>query len=456
MIFLKRFDTIMQTEEVMKAVLTIILYKMITFLYHIFNRNDKKYQEKFSDKFYEKIKDEIIYPIDSFCILNSYNNEEFREPFMSMLKNINKKVIWNKNITCSKKEFSALILNNLKFFSRKLNGDVLLFETSDYNIIKDYLKPAFSHLVINDIGREMSITNGNADNFMNIILETIKNCNIKLILNIDNPLINKIKYACGNEITTYGIAQTKYDSNTPLTPSDFNYCPSCQSKLEFSSYHLPHLGVYKCPMCSFDRGTPNFLVDEVDFDKKQLKINNNIVNFFSSNFFEIYNLTLNYILASKMGILNTNVDCLNRRKENINEFIIASRKIKILKIQPDCPSTILHSLLTIPNDKKEKNLVIGFDEFSMKHKLNDISSLYNTDFSSLNEKTDKIYCIGKCKYDIATRLEFDHIDSKKIIMIKDLKDLNYKLFNESKGDIYLLVDINIIENIINILKEKDS
>ena len=52
---------------------------------------------------------------------------------------------------------------------------------------------------------------------------------------------------------------------------------------------------------------------------------------------------------------------------------------------------------------------------------------------------DKIFIIGRFRYDVLTRLSYTNIDKDKIILIDNLDNLIDKIKNESTGTIYTMV-----------------
>ena len=100
----------------------------------------------------------------------------------------------------------------------------------------------------------------------------------------------------------------------------------------------------------------------------------------------------------------------------------------------------LQSLNYIKEQNGLKTVILGFDNVSRRYKENDLSWLYDVDFSALNDKSiNRIYVIGRFRLDVRTRLMYDNIDDSKIVLIDNLNNLIDILKEDSLGDIYTMV-----------------
>ena len=110
------------------------------------------------------------------------------------------------------------------------------------------------------------------------------------------------------------------------------------------------------------------------------------------------------------------------------------------------------SLKYITNTKGKKSVILGFDNVSRRYKFNDLSWLYDVEFELLNDKNiDKIFIIGRFKYDLINRLKLANIDPKKLILVTELTDLK-TLLNDVKSPIYTMVCFDMTYNIMQVLK----
>ena len=91
------------------------------------------------------------------------------------------------------------------------------------------------------------------------------------------------------------------------------------------------------------------------------------------------------------------------------------------------------------NSDKEKTIVIGWEEISRRYLWDELSWLYDIDFEILDQDNiDKIFCIGRFRYDVYARLVLAGIKEDKLIMVDNIGDIT-KLLKVSKGKIFTMV-----------------
>jgi hypothetical protein len=81
--------------------------------------------------------------------------------------------------------------------------------------------------------------------------------------------------------------------------------------------------------------------------------------------------------------------------------------------------------------------------------------MYDIDFNKLNKKDiDKIYCIGRFRYDIAVCLKYNNVPDNKVVIVDDYKRvLPNKVYNHSKGNIYVVVFLDMMAPVKKALSE---
>ena len=81
--------------------------------------------------------------------------------------------------------------------------------------------------------------------------------------------------------------------------------------------------------------------------------------------------------------------------------------------------------------------------------------MYDIDFEKLNKKDiDKIYCIGRFRYDVALCLKYKGVPDTKIVIVDDYKRvLSNKVFIHSKGNIYTVIFLDMMASVRKALSE---
>ena len=133
-----------------------------------------------------------------------------------------------------------------------------------------------------------------------------------------------------------------------------------------------------------------------------------------------------------------------------------NREITMLESKNENNLSYYQSIKFITNQKGKKTIILGFDNVSRRYQYNDLSWLWDVDFELLNDKTiDKIFIIGRFRYDVLTRLEFAGIDTKKLVLVDELSEVIKKVKSESLGDIYTMVCFDMTAILLNLIKEEN-
>ena len=173
--------------------------------------------------------------------------------------------------------------------------------------------------------------------------------------------------------------------------------------------------------------------------------------------FSAYAFTAAYSLLKELGLTDTQIiNSFNTYSSKLEEFpYLGKRRIEMLDSKHENNLSYESSLSYIKEMPGDKTVIIGFDNVSRRYNFNDLSWLYDINFSVLNDKSiDKIYIIGKFKYDVYSCLIHNKVNKKKIILVDDYKNnLLKKIKNNSKGNIYSMVFVDTMEPILKSLKE---
>ncbi len=442
----------------MKTTMLIIYNRLITFICKLFKREGSVFPGSLVRKHDKNILKKIKYPKYVIGITGSSGKGSTTSLVAHILENSGLKVVWNKSGSNLINAATTLILNNSNPITKKINADVLLMELDESYIKEIFDKNTLTHLLITNITRDQPARNGHPEIILNKIINSFGD-NTHVIINADDPFLNRLKYIHHGLITTYGVGKTKYDTINPLNDSvDAAYCPICNEKLKYSYYHTGHIGKYKCTNCDFGREKVNFEARDVDLKKQFFTINDSIYHINKDVFFAVYYTLASFTLCKTIGI-NENII-----KKYLNDFPLPSKRMKEMYID-DRPVFMLESknennlsyyesLHYINEQKNKKTIILGFDNVSRRYNKNDLSWLYDVKFELLNDKNiDKIFIIGRFRYDVLTRLNYANIDKEKLVLIDNIDTLIPKIKNESVGNIYTMVCFDMTEIIKNKILE---
>lgn len=442
----------------MKTTILIIYNRLITIICKIFKRNGSVFPGSLVKKHDKNILKKIKYPKYVIGITGSSGKGSTTSLVAHILKNSGYKVVWNNSGSNLINAATTLILNNTNPITKKINGDVLLMELDESYISQIFDKNTLTHILITNITRDQPARNGHPELILKKIANSIGD-NTHVIINADDPFLNRFKYLHHGLLTTYGVGKTKYDTLEPINKSvDAAYCPLCNKKLNYDFYHTGHIGKYKCPNCDFGREKVNFEANDVDLKKQFITINNSIYHINKDVFFAVYYTLAAYTLCKTIGISEDNLKIfLNEQpmiSKRMKSLTIDNRLIHMIESKNENNLSYYEALHYIKEQKHKKTIILGFDNVSRRYNLNDLSWLYDVQFELLDDKNiDKIFIIGRFRYDVLTRLKYANINDDKLILIDNLDTLLEKVKNESSGDIYTMVCFDMTEILKKLILE---
>lgn len=443
----------------MKYFFAIILNKCLSLgcyiLKPIFKKDGSVTPGYYASKLNKDILDDLKYPKYVIGVTGSSGKGSTTSMIAHILSKSGYKVVWNKNGSNLYNAAITLILNHTNPFTKKVNADVLLMELDESFISKIFKKQKLTHLVVTNVTRDQPARNGSPDIIFDKIASSIDD-STHLVINADDPIVSRLKLTHKN-ITTYGIDKTKYDLKKPISNNvDAAYCPKCDTKLKYSFYHYGHIGSYSCPKCDFSSRPVDYLATDIDLDKNFMLINDTLVHLNRNVFFCCYYTLAAYALCKTIDVKDEDII------RELNEDIIPSKRMKTYKLgkreiemvesKNENALSYLQTINYIRESDDLKTIIIGFDNVSRRYSYNDLSWLYDVDFELLNiDSIDKIFCIGRFKYDVYSRLIYAGIDKKKLVLVEDIDNLLYDVEKNSKGKIITMVCFDMTAKIKDML-----
>ena len=187
--------------------------------------------------------------------------------------------------------------------------------------------------------------------------------------------------------------------------------------------------------------------------------NDDILKLNKAVFFAAYYTLAAYTAASVIGIEHKYIiDAINNHmisSKRGKAYELDGRRIEMLESKNENALSYLQSLTYIRNQEGKKTIIMGFQNVSRRYSFNDLSWLWDVEFELLNDESiDKIFCIGRFNYDVATRLYYANIDMDKIVLVDDISKLLNMVSENSTGNIYSMVCFDMTEIITNMLKER--
>ena len=446
----------------MRIFIFVLISKLVTFVCKLFRKNGSVYPgfivyDVFRQK---KILEHVKYPKYVIAVTGSSGKGSTTQIINHILTQNGYDVCYNKNGSNGVLAATTLILNNCTL-SGKFKHDVLLLECDERHLKLIFGKNKMTHLIITNVTRDQPARNGHPDIVFADIVKAIGK-DTKLILNADDPLVNTLSINTKNPVCTFGVGKTD-DSylKSNINSIDYAYCPICNKKLNYEFYHYGHIGNYSCPGKDFSRGNVDYEATDIDFNKNNIKINGDDIYLNKGVLYAVYYTVAAYALVSELGIDKSSIlDSLNVNKPESKRgkvLNIDNRNITMLETKNENNLSYYQSIRFIKNQIGKKTIILGFDNVSRRYRFNDLSWLWDVDFELLDDKNiDKIFVIGRFRYDVLNRLEFTNIPKDKIVLVDEIDSL-IKLVKESSiGDIYTMVCFDMTAKIKSLIEEDEN
>ena len=376
------------------------------------------------------------------------------------LRSLNYKVTHNKSGSNLTTGILTTILEDTSL-TGKVKTDAVIVECDERyaKFVFPAIKP--NYVVVTNITRDQPPRQGNFDIVFNEIKKAITN-DMTLVLNSDDPYMQKFA-TCFDNIIYYSVLKNKYSTKESLFENlNLVYCPRCNTKLDYKYFHFENIGNYECKNCGLKHPDSKFEVSDINYEENEIIINGNKVSIPFPMLFAIYNTLAAYSVLSLIGINEEKVSELinNNTKPNIkqyNKIDLGDRFVYVINNKNENSTTFNQSLLLLNRDSKPKTVVIGWKEISRRYKYNDLSWLYDIDFEILNNhKIEKVICVGKERYDIASRIKIAGLDNSKIECFQNLEDATKYLKTSTNENIYAILNFDYVEPFTNLIKEENN
>lgn len=440
----------------MKLTFLIILNKLITFGARLLGRNASVLPGSFVVKFDLDVLNKVKWPKYVIGVTGSSGKGSTCKLINHILTTAGYNVAFNKDGSNAIRGLITTVLNdcNLK---GEVKSDIVLLELDEKHIKLAFKESKLTHLVVTNITRDQPARNAEGEIIFKEIFKTI-NEKTTLIINGDDPLVSKIKLDFKGNIITYGLDENKYSyKDDELHAIDNAYCPKCHKKLVYDYYHYGHIGNYHCNNCDFKRGTLNYEVKDVDLKKQIIRVNNEELKLNKDILFAVYYTVAAYAVCKEIGIKDETLKLAINEKQvgtkGLNVLKYKSRSVNMLESKNENALSYLQSINYLLEKDGKKTIILGFNSVSRRYQYNDLSWLWDVKFELLRDKSiDKIICLGKYKYDVATRLSYAGIDDNTLVLLDDITKL-FEVLDNTQGDIYTLVCFDMTSEITKMVKE---
>lgn len=433
--------------------ISILLGKIVLFLCEKLGRGSA-FPGTFVYKINKNILKQFERPKQVIAVTGSSGKGSTTRIIADVYKKLGYKIAYNDKGSNERSAIITTLLKHSNLFG-KTKVDVAIFEMDER--YAKYVFPFFKpdYVVINNITRDQPPRQGHFDIVLNEILKSLDS-SMHLILNADDPYLQKINLNNEYSVTYFGIEKLKDSYKENKFPSlNISRCLKCNETLNYNHYHIEYLGDYSCPKCDFKRPTPEYKI--TSFKNNKITINETYeIELNNDMLFNLYNtlgaftaLALLDIPLDKAQDIITNI---NKDTKIYDKYKYKNNDVYVLNNKNENATTFNQSILYTTNKKGKKKVVIGWWQISRRYDFDDLSWLYDIEFELLNKNdVEEFIVCGPQRYDIAVRLKNANISDKKIKIYEDL----YKAEKEIKKgsfDIYAILNFDYIKPFNNIMK----
>ncbi len=371
----------------------------------------------------------------------------------SNLRNLNFKV--GHNASGSNLHFAILttIIDNFNLLL-KTKCDYFVFEMDERYLPIVSKKLKIDYLLISNITRDQPPRQGHYDIVSDIILNAIKDLDLELILNNDDPYLKKFHKDHKTSYFSLDDHNLLLDHN-PYTSLNMVYLGD--EKLNYSKYIFEHLGKYHSSDPKYDY-KESIKISHVDFNTLKMIIDDVEINLAYPLLFDIYNTAYAYTLLKKLGFSKKEiVKSFNNRykdKKIYDHYLNNNRDVYVINNKNENATSFNQSLHFLLKRKEKKSIIIAWKEISRRYLFNDMSWLYDIDFEILeNLNVSNIYCIGIQRYDIALRLSYTKL-ADKLKIYNDIEDCASELL-ESKENLYAILNFDYLDRFKEVIRNEN-
>ncbi len=259
-----------------------------------------------------------------------------------------------------------------------------------------------------------------------------------LILNADDSICASLGTATEKQVLYYGMAADADTGGKPGTEdinTDAMFCIRCKSKYEYTNRVYGHLGGFYCNNCGYRRpaaelectsireaGSSFTKIDWISRPPLTADIRQNTTRINLPGLYNVYNamaaaacgLNLGYGEQSVTAALES-FECGFGRMESIT---VGDKTIKLILVKNPTGFNQVLNFLTLDDQVLNAAFLIN-DNLADG---TDISWLWDVDFEQLNSSSHKIgnlFTSGIRGEDMAVRLKYSGLDTRKIRIIKD-------------------------------------
>jgi len=320
--------------------------------------------------------------------------------------------------------------------------DYALLETDEANVplLLQQLHPRV--VLITNFFSDQLDRYGELNNTINLIKDAVRDTDIELVLNADDPLVTHFKNETGLHCWYYGFEATNYDKLQGEASREGRYCVFCGQELLYQRFHYAQLGKFCCSECGNQNPESNFTAHSLILTPKiEMKINDIEIRSPYQGFYNAYNILAAVSLAKLVGIedeiIQKAIANYEPRAGRMEQFEIDKRKVTLILVKN--PTGLNQALATINTEPTPKAIFFALNDNVADGR--DISWIWDADIeqiTALDSNIEAIVCSGLRSGDIALRFKYADAQVDRIYIEDELQSGINKALSVAADATYIL------------------
>lgn len=334
---------------------------------------------------------------------------------------------------------SKALMKGVTVFNKSV-ADVAVIEFDELSSIEilPFIRPTYT--VVTNLFLDTMKRNAHTDYVFGKIEEGLPE-DTTLFLNADDLISSRL--GKNNKKIYYGIGRLPSDTETNQSlVQDIRVCPVCYTPLQFEYFHYHHLGKAKCPRCGFTNPQPQYLLTDIDYDKKEITINGDKYVLVNEGLFNIYNELLAISVLREIGVkdIDKSLKSLEVVRTRYNRTQIKNIEVISQMAKGQNPIAVSRALDYVKNVNGPKEVIIILDDVYDHKAANHsevMSWLYDSDFEALSgDDVKRLILCGFRAYDYKVRALLAGIKEEKIFV------------STEEAEAYKYLDLNGTDKIV--------
>lgn len=430
----------------MKKFLIILITKVITKILRILGKNAGNLPGNLALKWdksifnYFKINGKVI------AVTGTNGKTMTNNCIAQILKDSGKKVVSNLQGNNMETGILSAFIKSCSL-TGKIDADYLVLETDESYVPVIYKKIPLDCLVVLNFFRDQLDRNGEMETLILKIQKFLETYNGNLILNADDPNVNRLSRANSENENIFFYSVEKCDESTEELheAAEGTYCPFCRTKLQYEYYQYAHVGKFECPECKYGKTNIYQLLSNVDVENGTFTIDDKKYKTEYDSLYAFYDLAAATSVAKLYNIPEESVI------KTIEKFVLNNGRLEKLEVN-NCktiinlaknPTGVNVSLRFLQKDANKKELLFVLNDNIPDGK--DVSWIWDINFGNL-ENVERVITAGLRPYDIAIRLKTAGYPADKIIPCTSLKEAVNKLY-ETENSKYVIANYTAIQDV---------